>query len=67
VIPEFILENCRESLITPIVLDLMQHPAKAKAQMDEARQYLLKFKPGDAMPSEKAAEVVLEQLTIKNE
>jgi len=62
VIPEFLLENCREPLITPIVLDLMQHPDKAKAQVDEARQYLQKFKPGDMMPSEKAAEVVLEQL-----
>jgi lipid-A-disaccharide synthase len=58
VIPEFVLENCRESLITPKVLDLMQHPDKAKAQTDKARQYLLKLKPDDAMPSEKAAEVV---------
>ena len=58
VIPEFVLENCRESLITPKVLDLMQHPAKAKAQIDEALQYLLKLKSGNAMPSEKAAEVV---------
>ena len=57
-IPEFILKNCREALITPAVLDLMQHPGKAKAQVDEAQQYLLKFKPGDTMPSEKAAETV---------
>ncbi|MDR1156386.1 MAG: lipid-A-disaccharide synthase [Bacteroidales bacterium] len=58
VIPEFVLENCREPLIAPAVLDLMLHPARAKAQMDEARQYLLKLKSGDAMPSQKAAEVV---------
>ena len=59
VIPEFVLENCREPLISPTVLDLMQHPDKAKAQVDEARQHLLKLKPGDDMPSEKAAETVL--------
>jgi len=59
VIPEFILKNCREALITPVVLHLMQHPEKAKAQVDQAQQYLLKLKPaGDAMPSEKAAETV---------
>ena len=58
VIPEFILENCREPLITPTVLDLMQHPEKAKAQVDEVQQYLLKLKPGETMPSEKAAETV---------
>ena len=59
VIPEFVLENCREALITPAVLDLMHHPNKAKAQMDETSQYLLKLKPvGDVLPSEKAAEVV---------
>jgi lipid-A-disaccharide synthase len=60
IIPEFVLENCRETLITPAALNLMQHPDKAKAQVDEARLYLLKLKPvGDLMPSEKAAEVVL--------
>jgi len=59
VIPEFVLENCRESLITPTVLNLMQHPAKAKAQVDETQQYLQKLKPdGTILPSEKAAETV---------
>ncbi|MDR1172158.1 MAG: lipid-A-disaccharide synthase [Bacteroidales bacterium] len=58
VIPEFVLENCREPLITPKVLDLMQQSDKAKAQMDEAQQYLLKLKPGDMTPSQKAAETV---------
>jgi len=59
IIPEFILENCNEILITPIILDLMQHPAKSKTQIDEAQQYFMKLKPaGDIMPSEKAAETV---------
>jgi len=59
VIPEFVLENCREPLITPIALNLMQHSDKARNQVDEAQQYLLKLQPGDALPSEKAAETVL--------
>jgi lipid-A-disaccharide synthase len=58
VIPECVLENCHEEFITPKVLDLMLHPAKAKAQMDRAQQYLLKLKPGDMLPSQKAAEAV---------
>lgn len=59
VIPEFVLENCREKLITPTVLNLMTHPEVSKAQTDEARQYLLRLMPEDSMPSAKAASVVL--------
>ena len=66
VIPEFVLENCREQLITPAVLNLMQHPDKAKAQVDEAQQHLLKLKPCDMTPSEKAAEVVIKLLPSEN-
>ena len=63
IIPEFILENCSEILITPVALNLMQHPDKAKAQVDEARKYIHKLKPsGDLMPSEKAAETVMQSL-----
>ena len=58
IIPEFVLENCREGLIAPAVLDLMQHPDKAKARMDEAQQYLPMLQSGDVMPSEKAAQIV---------
>ncbi|MDR2037675.1 MAG: lipid-A-disaccharide synthase [Bacteroidales bacterium] len=59
IIPEFVLENCHENLITPVALELMQSQEKAKKQVEEAQQYLLKLKPGDLMPSEKAASVVL--------
>ena len=58
VIPEFILENCREPLITAKILDLMLHHDKAKEQIEEARQYLIKLKPDNVLPSEKAAETV---------
>ena len=63
VIPEFVLQDCREPLITPAVLDLMQNPDKAKAQVDEAKQYLQKFIPSGCMPSEKAAQTVWEEIT----
>ena len=60
IIPEFILENCHEILITPIARYLMQESEKSKAQVDEARIYLSKLKPsGNVMPSEKAADTVL--------
>lgn len=63
IIPELILDNCDEILITPIVLDLMCHPDKAKAQVEEAQQYFMKLKTyGNVMPSEKAAETVLSVL-----
>ncbi|MDR0714813.1 MAG: lipid-A-disaccharide synthase [Bacteroidales bacterium] len=59
VIPEFVLANCNEKRITPVVLELMRHPEKAKAIATEASQYLQLLKPSDALPSEKAASVVL--------
>ena len=59
VIPEFVLENCREALITPTVLELMQNSDLAKSQVEEAQMYLSKLKPAEYKPSEKAAETVL--------
>ena len=59
VIPEYVLENCREPLITPAVLGFLKYPEKGSAQIAETRTYLDKLKPPDAMPSEKAASVVL--------
>ena len=66
VIPEFVLENCREDLITPTTLDLMKNSDKATAQTDEAFNYLMKLKPVDAMPSAKAADVVLACIRSEN-
>ena len=63
VIPEFVLRHCCEELITPAVLDFMQHPERGKAQVEEAQKYLLKLYPANnAMPSEKAAAVVLSMM-----
>jgi lipid-A-disaccharide synthase len=66
VIPEYVLNNCLETNITPAMLDLMQHPEKAKAIATEALQYLQQLKPADAMPSEKAAAVVLSYISSQN-
>jgi len=62
IIPEFVLDNCREELIYDKALELMQDSAMAQAQMAEARQYFAQLKPVGMMPSEKAASVVLEEL-----
>jgi lipid-A-disaccharide synthase len=62
IIPEFVLENCREDLITPTALELMKNRDKATAQVEEAFKYFIKLKPTDAMPSEKAACVVLSHI-----
>ena len=62
VIPEFVLRHCCEELITPAVLDFMQHPERGKAQVEEAQKYLLKLDPTNTKPSEKAAAVVLSMM-----
>ena len=62
VIPEFVLENCRDDLIYQTVLDLMTHPDRAQAQADEAWNYFSRLNPEGMMPSERAAEVVLEMI-----
>jgi len=62
IIPEFVLENCREDLIAAKVLELMQNPAMAQAQINEAKQYFAQLKPEDMMPSEKVASIVREMM-----
>ena len=62
VIPEFVLENCRDELIASNVLELMQNPNAAQAQVTEAKQYFAQLKPADMMPSEKVASIVWEMM-----
>ncbi|MDR2232921.1 MAG: lipid-A-disaccharide synthase [Tannerella sp.] len=63
VIPEFVLANCREELITAKVLELMQQPEAVRRQVEEAQQYLSLLKPQDGqMPSGKAASIVWEMI-----
>jgi lipid-A-disaccharide synthase len=60
IIPEFVLRNCRADLIAPEALTFFEDTGKGKNQMAQAQEQLAKLKPADKLPSEKAAEVVLE-------
>ena len=62
VIPEFVLDNCRDDLIAEKVLELMQNHEASQYQINEAKKYFSQLKPDGMMPSEKAAFVVLEMM-----
>ncbi|MCL1974317.1 MAG: lipid-A-disaccharide synthase [Bacteroidetes bacterium] len=62
VIPEFVLDGCREDLIYAKAWELMQDSEKAQEQVALAKQCFTQLKPEGMMPSEKAASVVLEML-----
>lgn len=66
VIPEFVLRNCRADLISPEVFSFLQNKDKCEAQILQAKEQLSKLKPADKLPSEKAAEVVLNIITQKS-
>ena len=66
IIPEFVLDNCRDDLIYAKALELMQDFAMAQEQVAQARQYFAQLKPAGMMPSEKAASVVIEALHTTN-
>jgi lipid-A-disaccharide synthase len=63
IIPEFVLDHCRDDLIATKVLELMQNPEAAQAQVKEAKRYFSQLKPEDMMPSEKVASIVWEMMT----
>jgi lipid-A-disaccharide synthase len=67
IIPEFVLRNCRADLIVPEALSFFQDKEKGEIQMTQAKEQLAKLKPVDKLPSEKAAEVVLEMISGKND
>ncbi len=62
IIPEFVLENCREELIYEAARELMRDWALAREQVREASEQLKGLKPAGMMPSDKAAEVVISML-----
>jgi len=64
IIPEFVLRNCKADLIVPEILSFFKNSEKCKTQIIQACEQLLKLKPTDKLPSEKAADVVLQ--LIKN-
>ncbi len=60
IIPEFVLDNCRANLIADCALKLLAEPEKAAAQVVEAREVMQKLRLPDIMPSDRAAQIVLE-------
>ena len=67
VIPEFVLDNCRDDLIAAKALEIMENTEAAQSQTKEAKQYFSKLMPEKMLPSEKAASIVLKMICIKNE
>lgn len=63
IIPEFVLHNCKADLIAPEILSFLQNEEKCKLQVNQAKEQLRKLKPGNDLPSEKAAETVLSLAT----
>jgi len=59
IIPEFVLRNCRADLIATEALSFLQNKEKCETQIAQATEQLAKLKPTDKLPSEKAAEVVM--------
>lgn len=62
VIPEFVLENCREESIYDMARELMRDGAVAREQVRQAGEQLSGLKPEGMMPSEKAAAIVIEMI-----
>jgi lipid-A-disaccharide synthase len=62
IIPEFTLNKCRADLIAVEALEFSFDEDKRNAQMAEAKIYLQQLRPADKLPSEKAAEVVLQAI-----
>lgn len=62
IIPEFVLDNCRDDLIAAKALELMQNNDMAESQIYEAKKYFSQLKPYGIKPSEKAASIVLEMI-----
>lgn len=64
IIPEFLLGNCRPEPIAACAEHLLQSPASAEKQVAEAQEILQRLRLPDILPSDRAAQIVIE--TIKN-
>mgnify|MGYP002640764607 CR=1 FL=1 len=58
-IPEFLLGDCREELITPAIDHLLSDGNARKLQIEAATEAIGKLSAGRALPSDRAAEAVL--------
>jgi lipid-A-disaccharide synthase len=60
IIPEFVLQNARPELIAECAGRLLSEPQLANNQVIEARQVMQRLRLPDILPSQRAAEIVLE-------
>ncbi len=65
IIPEFVLEKCDAKLIADEVEKLLLDKEKAQMQVKEAQEALKKFKANNRLPSDNAAQVVMEVLGLE--
>ncbi len=63
IIPEFVLSRCRPELIAECASRLLDSPSEAVRMVVEAQKLLKQLRLPDILPSDKAAEVVLEVIT----
>ena len=60
IIPEFVLERCRPELIADSAMQLLSSRKLADKQVVEAREVMQKLKLPDILPSDRAAQIVVE-------
>lgn len=60
IIPEFVLDNCRADLIADCAEKMLADPKMAENQIVDARQVMSRLRLPDILPSDRAAEVIIE-------
>jgi len=66
IIPELVLDHCRSGLIADTALKLMDTPQYREAQTAEARRVLEQLRLPEMLPSERAAQIVIEEARRKS-
>ena len=66
IIPEFVLDNCRPELIARCAKQLLSSPEIAEKQVIEACQVMQKLRLPDILPSDRAAQVVMNEIISNN-
>ncbi len=61
VIPEFVLSRCRSELIAQSALDLLENEKATRKQVAESQKVMQQLRLPDMMPSQRAAQIVLEE------
>ncbi len=63
IIPEFVLGRCRSELIADSAMRFLNSSELAEQQVDEAREVMQKLRLPDILPSDRAAQIVVEMAT----